>query len=309
MDPFCQEASELIKKEMGNLSADLHFVSGGTQANLLILSSILAQTEAVIAPQTGHINSHEAGAVETTGHKICAVAGKEGKIAPKDILGICKDYAEEYTVCPRVVFISNSTELGTIYSKAELTAISRVCRAHNLYLYIDGARLGSALTSEKNDLTLRDLCRLADIFYIGGTKNGALLGEAVVITNDALKSNFRRHMTQRGALLAKGRVLGIQFLELFKNGLYFKLAKRANILAGKLKRGIKALGYSFLTDSSTNQIFPVFSDTVIKKLQKKYGFYIWSRVDSKRSSIRLVTSWATPEEAVSAFLKDLRKLS
>lgn len=308
-DSISIEAVSLIKEKIGNQNADIHFVSGGTQANLIVLASILKPFEAVIAVTTGHIFVHEAGAIEATGHKICTVPSKDGKIKPEQIQAVCDEHSDEHMVKPRVVFISNSTEVGTVYSKSELQSISEICKQNNLYLYLDGARLGSALSSSGYDMTLSELSSLVDVFYIGGTKNGALLGEAIVINNDNLKENFRFHLKQRGALLAKGRVLGIQFSELLKNDLYFELAKHANEMSSRLIQGIKSLGYEFLTDSTTNQIFPIFPNTVIDKLKELYGFYIWSKIDEDKSSIRLVTSWATKEDAVMEFLNDLKMLS
>ena len=212
-------------------------------------------------------------------------------------------------VKPRVVFISNSTEVGTVYSKSELESISEYCHRHSLYLYLDGARIGSGITSKSSDLTLENISRLVDVFYIGGTKNGALLGEAVVIPNKALQPNFRYYLKQHGALLAKGRAIGVQFLGLFTNDLFFELAKHANSMAEKLTRGINDLGYSFQTDSTTNQIFPIFPNPVIEKLKTDYGFYVWSKIDDNSSSIRLVTSWATKEEMVDEFIDDLRLIT
>ncbi len=308
-DSLSLQAAESIKAKIGNPNAAVHFISGGTQANLIMIASVLKPFEAVIAANTGHIFVHEAGAIEATGHKICTIASSNGKITPAQIQAVVDQHEDEHMVKPRVVFISQSTEVGTIYSKQELQAISDLCKQNNLYLHLDGARLGSALTSKKNDLTLAELSSLVDIFYIGGTKNGALLGEAIVINNDQLKENFRYHLKQRGALLAKGRILGIQFAELFKNDLYFELATHANDMAEKLTQGIKEQGYEFLTDSSTNQIFPIFSNNLIEKLKQMYGFYVWSKVDAEKSSIRLVTSWATKAEAVDGFLEDLKTLA
>jgi len=308
-DSLSLEAVRLIKFKISSPNSDIHFVSGGTQANLIVLAAILKPYEAVIAVTTGHIFVHEAGAIEATGHKICTVSSKDGKIKPEQIQAVCDEHSDEHMVKPRVVFISNSTEVGTVYSKSELQAISDVCKRNNLYLYLDGARLGSALSSSGYDMTLSELSLLVDVFYIGGTKNGALFGEAIVINNDKLKENFRSHLKQRGALLAKGRVLGIQFSELLKNDLYFELAKHANEMSGRLIQGIKGLGYEFLTDSTTNQIFPIFPNTVIDRLKELYGFYTWSKIDSDKSSIRLVTSWATKEEAVDGFLEDLKTLA
>ena len=307
-DSFCQEAVSVLKNKIGNPDADIHFVSGGTQANLIALSAMLRPYESVIAPISGHITIHEAGAIEATGHKINTILTTNGKLSSEDIQNVVDAHTDEHMVKPRAVFISQATEVGTIYKKDELEAISRVCRKNSLYLYLDGARLGSALTSSEADITLSELSKLVDIFYIGGTKNGALLGEAIVINNSKLKENFRYYLKQKGALLAKGRVLGIQFVELFKGDLYFDLAKHTNVMAGKLTEGIKKQGYKFLSESSTNQIFPIFPNSVIEKLKSSYGFYVWSKIDTNSSAIRLVTSWATKESAVDDFLADLNKI-
>ncbi len=308
-DIFCKEAADLIKQKCGNKDLGVHFVSGGTQANLIVLAALLRPYESVVAPSSGHISVHEAGAIEATGHKINVVESKDGKIYPKQIRKVCAEHPFEHMVMPRVVFVSQSTEVGTIYSKSELEEISKVCRELGLYLYLDGARLGSALMSSKTDMNMKDVAELVDVFYVGGTKNGALLGEAVVFVNRELEKNFRYHLKQRGALLAKGRVLGIQFRELFKENLYFELAGHANEMAGKLSEGIKSLGYEFLSESPTNQIFPIFPNGVMEKLKKDYGFYEWEKVDEGRWAVRLVTSWATKEEAVDGFLEDLRQIS
>jgi len=308
-DSFSQEAARLIKEKIGNPEASVHFVSGGTQANLIVLASILRPHEAVIAPKTAHINVHEAGAIETTGHKVFHVDSTDGKIKPEQVVEAVKFHTDEHMVKPRVVFVSNATELGTIYTKQELEALSKVCKENELYLYLDGARLGSALTSKTSDMTLPELSEMVDVFYIGGTKNGALLGEAIVINNPALQGDFRYHLKQRGALLAKGRVLGIQFLELFKEDLFFNLAKHANEMAQRLTAGLSQAEYKFLVDSPTNQIFPILPNSFIERLKEKYGFYVWSEVDANNSAIRLVTSWATEEENVEQFLSDLESLS
>lgn len=307
-DSYCTQAAKLIKHAADQPAAAVHFVSGGTQANLIVLAALLQPYGSVISAGTAHIHIHEAGAVEATGHKINTVDRPNGKITPEDIVKVLEYHSDEHMVKPQVAFISQSTEVGTIYSKAELIAISRICKDKDLYLYLDGARLGSALTAIGSDLTLPDIARLVDVFYIGGTKNGCLLGEAIVITNPSLQPNFRYHLKQRGALLAKGRVLGLQFLELFTDGLFFELATHANLMADTLSQGIKNLGYKFLTASATNQIFPILPNPVIAKLSKNYGFYTWSKVDERSSCIRLVTSWATPPEAVADFLSDLKSL-
>lgn len=308
-DSLSVRASELIKQAIETPDVDVHFVSGGTQANLIVLASLMKPYESVIAPITGHINVHEAGAIEATGHRINGVPTSDGKLTVEGIRAVIDSHEDEHMVKPKVVFISNSTEVGTIYKKTELESISQFCRQNNLYLYLDGARLGSGLTSKESDLTLADIAKLVDIFYIGGTKNGALLGEAIVIPNKDLQANFRYHLKQRGALLAKGRVLGVQFIGLFSNNLYFELAKHANEMSEKLTNGIKELGFNFLSNSTTNQIFPIFPNNLIEELKKQYGFYVWAKSDNDNSSIRLVTSWATKEEKVDEFLANLKTLT
>lgn len=308
-DRICLEAIRLIKSKLQNEEVDVHFVSGGTQANLIAFASMLKPYESVIAVASAHINTHEAGAIEATGHKIHAVRGSDGKIGVDDIRGIVAQHTDEHMVKPRAVFISQATEVGTIYQKNELDALSRICKELGLYLYLDGARLGPSIASSQADTTLADLPNLVDMFYIGGTKNGALLGEAMVIVNPGLKEDFRFYLKQHGALLAKGRVLGAQFVALFRDNLFVELAGHANSLAQKLSRGIADCGYGFLVSSPTNQIFPILPDAIIDRLKDKYGFYVWSKIDDKNSSVRLVTSWQTSEEAVDEFLSDLKKLS
>ncbi|MCW5879258.1 MAG: aminotransferase class I/II-fold pyridoxal phosphate-dependent enzyme [Anaerolineales bacterium] len=308
-DEVSLEAQRLIQNAIGSPEAAVHFVSGGTQANLLCLASMLKPYESVIAPVTGHINVHEAGAVEATGHRIEAIPAPDGKLRPDGLEPLIERHADEHMTKPKVVFLSHSTEVGTIYSQEELEALSEFCQRHHLYLYLDGARLGSALTAPQADLTLAQIAKLTDMFYIGGTKNGALLGEAIVINNPALQSEFRRHIKQRGGLLAKGRAIGVQFLELFNDDLYFDLARHANRMAHQLAAGIQALGFGFLTPPASNQIFPILPDTLIKHLQVDYGFYIWEPQADGHSALRLVTSWATPEKAVDQFLVDLKELA
>lgn len=308
-DSYSLEAADLLKKQMENPQAAVHFISGGTQANLINLAALMKPYESVIAAQTAHIFVHEAGAIEATGHKINTVETPDGKLTPEKIQAMVDEHTDEHMVKPRVVFISNSTEVGTIYLRGELEQISQVCRKNGLYLYLDGARLGSALASEESDLTLPDISRLVDVLYLGGTKNGALFGEAIVINNPTLQADFRYHLKQRGALLAKGRLLGLQFLALLRDDLYLDLARHANRLAGKLSQGFAAQGFPFLTASSTNQIFPILPNALIDELQKSYGFYIWAKVDASHSAIRLVTSWATKEEKVDDFLGAVKALS
>lgn len=308
-DSHCLRATELIKERIGKPDSDIHFVPGGTQANLIVIASILRPHESVISAESGHINTHETGAVESTGHKINALPSDDGKLTPKGIKRVLEEHYFEHMVKPAMVYISNSTELGTFYNKKELKAISECCKKEGLYLFADGARLGSALCAEGNDLTIEEFASLVDVFYIGGTKNGALIGEAIVINNEALKPCFRFAMKQRGALLAKGRILGVQFEELFKDDLIFKLARHANNMAAKLTDGIKNLGYGFMADGATNQIFPIFPNAIIKKMMENYGFYEWGAIDESHTAVRLVTSWATSEDSVNSFLSDLKLLS
>lgn len=307
-DTYTKKAVELLKERIGRKDIDIHLIPGGTQTNLIAISAFLRPYEAAVAVRTGHIFVHETGAIEATGHKVIPIKGVDGKITPEGIKAVLEEHTDEHMVKPKLVYISDSTEIGSVYTKAELQAINRVCRENNLILYADGARLGSALCSEENDITLSDLANLTDAFYIGGTKNGALIGEALVIVNDSLKENFRFSIKQKGAMLAKGRILGIQFLELFKDNLFFDLARHANDMAGILKKGISEEGYSFLTKSTSNQIFPIFPNEIIEKLQENYSFNIWGKVDEKTSSIRLVTSWATKEEKVLEFIKYLKNI-
>ena len=304
-DPYCAKAAELIRGLCEAPDADVHFLVGGTQTNLVVLDALLQSYESVIAAQTGHINVHETGAIEATGHKVCTVPSPDGKLTPALVDSVVMAHSGEHMVLPRVVYISDTTEVGTVYTKAELTALRDYCDAHDLFLFLDGARLGTALTSPENDLSLPDLARLTDAFYIGGTKNGVLFGEALVMTADC--PHFRWHMKQRGAILAKGRLLGVQFQAILEDGLYFDLARHANNLAFRLRDGIAALGYPFPVPSPSNQQFPVLPNPVVKHLQKLgYEFEIDHTVDEHQTSIRLVTSWATPESAVEAFLNDLK---
>jgi threonine aldolase len=307
-DTLSLGAERLLKDAIENPESAVHFVSGGTQANLIVLASLMKPYESVIAANSGHIHVHEAGAIEATGHKINIVNTKDGKLTADQIKVVVDEHYFEHQVKPKVVFISNSTEVGTIYKKCELESVSQACRENNLYLYLDGARLGSALCSKESDLTLPEVCRLVDVFYIGGTKNGALLGEAIVINRKELQPEFRFHLKQRGALLAKGRILGAQFIGLFNDGLYFKLARHANAMAEKLSKGIEKLGYPFLTHSTTNQIFPILPNALITELQKPYEFFVWEKVDGEHSAIRLVTSWATSEGKIDEFLQDMKEL-
>jgi threonine aldolase len=308
-DEYSKSAIKLLKEKIKCDKVDIHMLCGGTQTNLTAISAFLRPHEAIISASTGHVLVHETGAIEATGHKVISIEVDDGKINPSHIKMALDAHTDEHMVKPKMVYISNPTEIGTIYKKRELEDLSQCCRTNNLILYVDGARLGSALCSEGNDIQLSDLPKLVDAFYIGGTKNGALMGEALVICKDCLKEEFRYSIKQKGGLLAKGRVIGIQFVELFKDDIYFDLAKHANHMAEVLKSGIKGCGYGFLIDSSTNQIFPILPIGVINKLEEKYSFYIWQKLDGDNSAIRLVTSWATKEEAVKSFIDDLELIS
>lgn len=307
-DTYTRQAIELLKQKIEREDIDIHLLPGGTQTNLTAISAFLKPHEAAIAANTGHILVHETGAIEATGHKVISIEVKDGKLFPEHINSILELHTDEHMVKPKLVYISNPTEIGSIYSKSELENLSVFCKEKKLLLYVDGARLGSALCSEENDMELSDLGKYTDAFYIGGTKNGALMGEALVICRGSLKEDFRFMIKQKGALLAKGKLLGIQFLELFRDNLYFDLAKHANKMASMLKDEISKAGYSFLTHSPSNQIFPILPNKLIKELQEKYSFYVWEKVDDNNSAIRLVTSWATQEVKVQDFINDLKKL-
>ncbi len=309
MDSFAIEATNLIRKRFGVPNADVHFVASGTQANLAVLSAILKPYESVIAAESGHINTHESGSIEATGHKINAVKGEDGKVRPGEIQDMVEMHNFDQMVLPRAVYISQSTELGTVYTKAELQEVSAKCREHGLFLFVDGARLGAALTSEACDLEPEALANLVDVFYIGGTKNGALIGEAIVIVNPHLQDHFRFNLRQRGGLLAKGRAVSLQFLELFRDDLYFAIARHANDLAKHLAAGIRQCGYQLLVDAPTNQVFPIFPNSIVERLLPHYGFHFWEKFDDQNSVVRLVTSWATEEPAVTEFLSTLKTLA
>lgn len=301
-DQYSLQAKELIKERIKSPASEIYFVSGGTQANLIVISSLLKPYQCVISASTGHILNNEAGAIEATGHKVLGIETEDGKISPADIIPILENHSNvPHQVMPKLVYISNSTELGTIYQAKELEELSAFCKEHKLYLFMDGARLGHGLTAEISDLTIEKVAELTDIFYLGGTKNGALIGEAIIINNPAIQEDFGFNIKQKGALLAKGRLLGIQFLELMKNDLYFDLAKHANQQAMKMKNAMAERGVQFLSDTYTNQIFPVISNEMIEILSEKFEFYVWKKIDEEYAAIRLITSWNTSDEAVDSF--------
>lgn len=311
-DEYCARAAERIRELCKAPDASVHFLTGGTQTNVTVISAALKHYQGVITASTGHIHTHETGALEACGHKCLAIASADGKLSAAQIAEYTdahyEDESFEHTVQPKMVYLSNPTELGTIYGKAELAAIYEVCRQRGLYLFMDGARLGYGLACRENDLTLSDIAALTDVFYIGGTKVGALFGEAVVITDDRLKQDFRYNIKQRGGMLAKGRLLGIQFLTLFENGLYFEISAHAARLAEKIRDALTKLHVPFYIDSPTNQQFPVFPDKILQKLKENFAYSYQCRVDENHSAVRFCTSWATQEEHVELLLAEITRL-
>lgn len=302
LDPRCKKAADLIRSLCAAPEADVHFLVGGTQANLVTIEALLKPYEAAIAAHTGHINVHETGAIEGTGRKVIAVPSPDGKLTPALVESVPELHSDEHQVKPAMVYVSNTTEIGTVYSRAELEALRQCCDKHGLLLFLDGARLGSAMAC--GDVTFPDLAALTDVFYIGGTKNGALFGEALVFSKP--REDFRWYMKRRGAMLAKGRLLGVQFQALLEDGTFLDAARHANALALRLRDGVAALGYPLPVESPSNQQFPVFPNGVVAKLQDMgYEFEIDRAVDAGHTCVRLVTSWATPEQAVEEFLRDL----
>lgn len=312
-DTACEHAAEIIRKLCGNDELAVHFLVGGTQTNLIVIAAALRPHQAALGAATAHINVHETGAIEATGHKVIALPTEDGKINGSQIRETMQahyaDAAHEHMPKPKLVYISNPTELGTIYSLAELEEISAACKAHNLYLFVDGARLGYGLAAKGNDVTLADFARLTDAFYIGGTKVGAMLGEAVVISDPMIAEDFRYIIKQRGAMLAKGWLLGIQYEALLADGLYFKIAEHADKLADRIRETLSELRYPLLIDGVTNQIFPILPDTLLDKLKENFTFSEQERVDATHRAVRFCTSWATTDEAVDALCDELRKLS
>lgn len=314
MDIYSDEARSLIQEACECEDADVQFLVGGTQTNTTVISAVLRPYQGVLAAASGHINVHESGAIEATGHKVLALpCGRDGKITAEQIQlayeSHMQDANAEHMVQPGLVYISNPTENGAIYYKKELEAISHVCHSCGLPLFVDGARLGYGLMADDNDVTLADMARLCDVFYIGGTKVGALFGEAVVITAPEIKKNFRYMIKQKGGMLAKGRLLGLQFLVLFEDGLYWKISRHAIKMAMKLKAALKECGYTFYADVSTNQQFPIMPNDILDKLSQKYSYSFWEKIDENHSAVRFCTSWATIEENIDALISDIREYS
>ena len=309
LDPYCDSARQKIKDLCECQDMDVHFLVGGTQTNTTVISAALRPYQGAVAAVSGHINVHETGAIEATGHKVLPLPSEDGKIAAAQVEEMCHahwtDGSQEHMVQPGMVYISHPTENGTIYSKSELQELYATCKELGLPLFMDGARMGYGLMSEKSDMTLADIAANTDVFYIGGTKVGALFGEAVVITKSALKKDFRYCMKQSGAMLAKGRLLGIQFDTLFTDDLYFKIAAHADKLAMKLKNAFLEKGYKMYFDSYTNQQYPILSKKDREKLAQKYQFSFWEQIDEDYAAVRFCTSWATSEEAIDELIQDI----
>lgn len=312
LDEYSERARDYIKKASNNKDIDVHFLSSGTQTNLIVIASSLRPYQGVITADTGHIYILETGAIEATGHKILPLPSKDGKITAKQIEEACIDYWNDegkvHRVEPGMVYLSNPTETGTLYSKAELEKIKKVCQQYHLKLFIDGARLGYGLVAETNDLSLSDLTKLCDVFYIGGTKIGALLGEAIIISNEEIKKGFRAMIKQRGGLLAKGRTLGIQFEVLFEDNLYFELSKHAVQQAMKIKKALLERKIPLKYEAYTNQLFPIFSKDQLEFLHQKYNLLEMEAEDENHSVVRLCTSWATRTDHVEELINDISKL-
>ncbi len=304
VDRYSASAKEKIKAACACPEAEVELLTGGTQTNAIVISTMLRDHEGVVSAETGHVNVHEAGAIEYTGHKVLAIPGENGKIVPSQLRAYIKDFYEnesyEHMVFPGMVYVSHPTEYGTLYTKAELAEIAEICREHKIPLFLDGARLGYGLMSRESDMTLADIAQLCDVFYIGGTKVGALCGEAVVFTRGNRPKGFMTSVKKRGALIAKGRLLGVQFDTLFTDGLYFELSRHAIDMAEKLKEVFAEKGLTMFKNSPTNQQFAVLENERVKELADTAGFEIWEKYDEDSTVVRFATSWSTTEEDIEA---------
>jgi len=307
LDPYCESAKDKIRLACACPEAEVYFLVGGTQTNATIIDAVLASYQGVLAADTGHISVHESGAIEASGHKVLTLQHKDGKLAGKDVEEYLErfyaDSSNEHMVAPGMVYISHPTEFGTLYTASELKNLHEICLRYHIPLFLDGARLGYGLMAEQTDVTLPLIAKYCDIFYIGGTKVGAMFGEAVVFTSPNLVKHFFTMIKQHGALLAKGRLLGIQFDTLFTNNLYFDIAKHAINMAQLLKNAFQEKGYRFYIDSPTNQIFIVLDNQKMKLLSEKVSFSFWEKVDCEHTVVRFATSWATQGDAVSALIQ------
>lgn len=312
IDPHCENAAAMIKKECGGEDVDVHFLVGGTQANLVVTTAALRPHQAVLSAESGHVNVHETGAIEATGHKVVALSSPDGKITAEQIRRVAQQQADddsaEHVAQIKMVYISNPTELGTTYRLSELEEIGKACKEYGLYLYLDGARLAYALGAKDNDITLADYARICDVFYIGGTKCGAMFGEAVVIGRSEIARDFRYIMKQRGGMLAKGWLLGLQFEALFEDKLYFNLGKHANELADKIRQTLSEHNVSFLVSCNTNQLFPILPVKVLDQLSENFTFMVQQQMDAEHKAVRFCTSWATENSSVDALCDALELL-
>lgn len=305
-DHYSASAAEKIRQACACPQAQVAFVSGGTQTNQLAIDSLLLPHEGVICAESGHINTHESGAVEFTGHKVLTLPEHDGKLDAEELADFLRrfyiDENYEHAVIPGLVYITFPTEFGSIYSKAELTRLRQVCDEYQLQLYLDGARLGYGLACRENDLSLPEIAALTDAFYIGGNKVGALFGEALVFTKNNMPKHFVSHLKRHGAMMAKGRVLGLQFDTLFTDGLYFEIGRHAMAQADKLRAAFAEKGYEFYKNSPTNQIFILLTDEKRAELEKKVAFSFWEKTDDTHTAVRFVTDWATTDEDVEALI-------
>jgi len=307
-DKYTVSAREKIKTVTGKPEADVFFVSGGTQVNQLVISTLLDDGDGVVAVKSGHINVHESGAIEFTGHKVLAIDGKDGKIVPEKLSEYLESDYDDHMVRPGMLYISHPTEYGTIYSKKELCEIYGICKKHSIPLFIDGARLGYGLSCSKSDMDIKEIASMCDVFTIGGTKVGALCGEAAVFSGIRAPERFIAKIKQRGGLMAKGRVLGVQFDALFTDGLYFRISEHVAGMADMLRNGLIKLGVEFFVDSPTNQLFPVFDDSVIEKISGKVKYSFWEKAGHGRSIVRFATGWATEKEDIEELLSMLNEI-
>ena len=307
-DTYSTLARQRIRHHLGRDDVGIFFVPSGTSANAISIAACLRPHEAVIAASSGHIVTRETGAVEASGHKIINVAPRNGKLTPETVQRAMDDnWHFPHMAKPRLVYISNATEIGTIYTRAELAALKQICEENDLLLFLDGARIGTALASKSNDMALSDVLELTDIFWIGGTKNGALLGEAVVVKDKRLASEFEFYVKQHGSLLAKSRIMGAQFAELFSGNLYFELAHQANSAAEALSDGIAKAGHSVYAATETNQVFAILPLGLIKTLQEHFVFYVWEKCGDDHAVVRLLTTWATESAELDNFVDLVQK--
>lgn len=312
-DTYCSEAAELIRKKCDAPNAAVHFLVGGTQTNLTVIAASLRPHQGVIAAESGHINVHETGAIEATGHKVIILPSKDGKVDPALAAKVIESQSlsmdAEHIVQPKMIYISNPTEYGTLYSLAELKELYALCKEKGLFLFVDGARMGYGLAAKENDITLADYAKYTDAFYIGGTKVGAMFGEAVVIPDPSIAEDFRYLMKQRGGMLAKGWLLGLQFKTLFENDLYFAISAHADQKADKIRETLADLGYELYLPGTTNQVFVTLPDKLLNELGKEFTFATWEKADKDHTTVRFCTSWATTDENVEALCEALKNLS